>query len=221
MRYSQVRQPVATIAGVNNELEKIANSIDDMVSRKAGDGPNTLDTTLDANSQRIINLPEPQTNSEPVRKADFDELGNDLRSDVYTAVRDAEDATDVALAAASSANTAAVRANNSADAATDAAEATLQALEDFSSDAQEALENFESNANATIAQIESEGEAAIDALRIVSVGSFEDGGTITVRPEVLFYDAEKPTIDGMALCLKLFQLVARQRVQAVLAVALG
>src|SRR5690554_6451409 len=131
MRYSQVKQPVATIAGVNNELEKIANSIDDMVSRKAGDGPNTLDATLDANSQRIINLPEPVTNTEPVRKADFDDLGNKLRSDVYTAVRDAEDATDAAASAASSANTAANRANNAADAATDAAEATLQALEDF------------------------------------------------------------------------------------------
>src|SRR5690554_6150825 len=50
---------------------------------------------------------------------------------------------------------------------------------------------FEAEANDTIAQIKSDGEAAIDALRIVSVGSFEDGGTITVRPEVLFYDAEK------------------------------
>src|SRR5690554_4518138 len=61
----------------------------------------------------------------------------------------------------------------------------------FEAEANDTIAQIESYANNTIAQIEAEGEAAIDALRIVSVGSFEDGGTITVRPEVLFYDAEK------------------------------
>lgn len=180
MRYSQVRQPVATIAGVNNELEKIANSIDDMVSRKAGDGPNTLDATLDANSQRIINLPEPTTNTEPVRKADFDELGNKLRSDVYDAVRDAEDATDAANAAANSANAAASNANSAADNANTAASNAYQAIADL-----------ESDGYAVINQIESDGQSALDALRVINAGSFEDGATLTARNEVLYYLAEQ------------------------------
>lgn len=191
MRYSQVKQPVATIAGVNNELEKIANSIDDMVSRKAGDGPNTLDATLDANSQRIINLPEPVTNTEPVRKADFDELGNKLRSDVYTAVRDAEDATDDAIAAANSANAATNSANSAANRANTAASNAYQAITDLESDGYAVISQIESDGYAVISQIESDGQSALDALRVVNAGSFEDGGTLTARNEVLYYLAEQ------------------------------
>lgn len=151
------RNPASTIGAINNELQKIQVALEDAVSR-TGTAPNQLEATLDANSQRIINLPEPETNTEPVRKADFDELGNNLRSDVYTAVRNAEDATDNANAAASSANTAANRANNAAD-------ATLQSLEDFENQAELALQ--------------STGWFPV-------AGSFQTGGTITAKNQVLF-----------------------------------
>lgn len=188
MRYSQVKQPVATIAGVNNELEKIANSIDDMVSRKAGDGPNTLDATLDANSQRIINLPEPVTNTEPVRKADFDDLGNNLRSDVYTAVRDAEDATDDAIAATNAANAA---ASNAYQAIADLESDGYAVINQLESGGNTAISKIELDGHAVINQIESDGQLALDALRVVNAGSFENGATLTARNEVLYYLAEQ------------------------------
>jgi len=67
MRYSDERELVTSLQGINSELEKVANSIDDMVSR-VGDTPNQLEADIDANSQRILNLPEPLTDSEPVTK---------------------------------------------------------------------------------------------------------------------------------------------------------
>ena len=145
VKYS--RSPVASVPAINNELQKIQVALEDAVSRK-GDGPNQLEATVDANSQRIINLPEPVTNTEPVRKADFDELGNKLSSDVSDAIRDAENATqdtiaaiNTAYTAANNANAAAGRAHNSADGADNAAAATLQALEDFDTESDAAIQS--------------------------------------------------------------------------------
>lgn len=42
-----------------------------------------------------------------------------------------------------------------------------------------------------INKIESDGAAAINALRVVNAGSFEDGATLTARNEVLYYLAEQ------------------------------
>lgn len=163
VKYS--RSPVASVPAINNELQKIQVALEDAVSR-TGAAPNQLEATLDANSQRIINLPEPVTNTEPVRKADFDELGNKLRSDVYTAVRNAEDATDDAISAANSANAA-------------------------TSNAYQTIADLESDGYAVINKIESDGQSALDALRVVNAGSFEDGATLTARNEVLYYLAEQ------------------------------
>src|SRR5690554_5276025 len=61
----------------------------------------------------------------------------------------------------------------------------------FEANANATIAQIESYANNTIAQIESEGEAAIQALRVVNAGSFEDGATLTARNEVLYYGAEQ------------------------------
>tara|TARA_R110000850_G_scaffold271867_1_gene406561 strand:+ start:53 stop:2239 length:2187 start_codon:yes stop_codon:yes gene_type:complete len=59
-----------TIAQLNAELDLIALAISDTLSR-VGDSPNQLETTLDVNSNRIINLLAPVSLQEPLRLQDL------------------------------------------------------------------------------------------------------------------------------------------------------
>lgn len=71
------KQTVTSVAGMNAELTKIQSAIQDSLSRK-GDTPNQMEATLDMNSNRIINLPEPVNLSEAVRLQDLKELMDGL-----------------------------------------------------------------------------------------------------------------------------------------------
>lgn len=117
-RYTQLDK--SSFGGQNSENEKISLAIDDMLSRKAGDEPNAMETDLDMNSNRILNLPEPVADQEPVRKADFDALEAQLESEVDAAVADANSATNTALNAANTANASAANADEKAAEAEDA-----------------------------------------------------------------------------------------------------
>jgi hypothetical protein len=68
-RYTKTGTP-NTIGEVNAQFDLIATAIGDTFSR-VGDTPNQLETTLDANSNRILNLPAPVNLSEPVRLQDL------------------------------------------------------------------------------------------------------------------------------------------------------
>jgi hypothetical protein len=68
-RYTKTGTP-STIGEVNAQFDLIATAIDDTLSR-VGDAPNQLETTLDANSRRIINLPLPLSPQEPLRLQDL------------------------------------------------------------------------------------------------------------------------------------------------------
>lgn len=59
------KQSVSSIAGINSELTKIQTAISDSLSRK-GDTPNQMEGTLDMNSNRVINLPDPVSDREPI-----------------------------------------------------------------------------------------------------------------------------------------------------------
>ena len=62
------------LAPVNAELEKIEQSLKEKLDRKPSVGQaNAMQDTLDMNSNRITNLPFPESNLEPLRKGD---LGN-------------------------------------------------------------------------------------------------------------------------------------------------
>lgn len=65
--------PAATLFGLNAELKKIEVAIRDTLSRK-GDVPNQMESVLDMNSYRIINLPEPISGHEPARLEDLRRL---------------------------------------------------------------------------------------------------------------------------------------------------
>jgi hypothetical protein len=68
-RYTKTGTP-STIGEVNAQFDLIATAIGDTLSR-VGDAPNQLETTLDANSNRILNLPAPLNPSEPARLQDL------------------------------------------------------------------------------------------------------------------------------------------------------
>lgn len=62
------------LAPVNSELEKIENSLADKLDRNPTAGePNQLETTLDANSNRIINLSAPVNANDAARLKDVEE----------------------------------------------------------------------------------------------------------------------------------------------------
>lgn len=65
-----IKQNVNSVPSINAELTKIQTAIQDTLSRK-GDVPNQMEGTLDMNSERIINLPEPVSDHEPFRKGDL------------------------------------------------------------------------------------------------------------------------------------------------------
>jgi hypothetical protein len=56
-----------SIDALNANFDAIEQAIENTLSRD-GTGPNTLEANLDANSQRILNLVDPVSNSEPVTK---------------------------------------------------------------------------------------------------------------------------------------------------------
>jgi hypothetical protein len=73
---------VTTLPAINAELEKIQESIAELFSRE-GESPNQMLSTVDMNSQRMINLPAPVLQSEPVRLQDLI-TDRDIVADVIT-----------------------------------------------------------------------------------------------------------------------------------------
>lgn len=97
----------AFIAAINANFTSIAEKIDTLVSRD-GDTPNHMTANLDMNSKRVINLPAPLTDNEPLRRGDVVE-GSVIAylADAEQAAIDAE-AAKVAAQAAQAAAEAAV-----------------------------------------------------------------------------------------------------------------
>lgn len=59
------------INSINNNFEEVESVIENLLSRD-GTSPNEMNVDLDMNSNRILNLPEADSNTEPVRKLEFD-----------------------------------------------------------------------------------------------------------------------------------------------------
>lgn len=103
------KQTVTSLAGINSELTKIQTAIQDTLSRKV-DTPNQMESTFDANSNRIINLPEPVSDHEPFRKKDLpiieatlQPLVNEATAQADRAEQEADTAKQEAIKAAQSA----------------------------------------------------------------------------------------------------------------------
>lgn len=120
---STLRNDASAINLINANFQAIADFLENTFSRD-GTSPNTLEATLDANANRIVNLPAPTSNTEPVRLID---LPNDSAA-LINAIADAEGFADDAATSASAASTSASAASSSASAAsTSASTATTQA----------------------------------------------------------------------------------------------
>lgn len=63
----------AAITTINNNFTAVQTALENTLSRD-GTSPNQMESSLDMNSERIINLPVAASDTEPVRKAEFDDL---------------------------------------------------------------------------------------------------------------------------------------------------
>jgi hypothetical protein len=67
----------SVVAAINANNAAIEAAMEKTLSRD-GTSPNSMDANLDMNSNRIQNLPVPTGDTEPVRKAEFDEIIDDV-----------------------------------------------------------------------------------------------------------------------------------------------
>ena len=58
---------------INNNSQQIELKSNSFLSRD-GTSPNSMNANLDMNSYRIINLPSPNSDAEPIRRADIDSV---------------------------------------------------------------------------------------------------------------------------------------------------
>lgn len=78
-------QAASIVSAINSAFALIETALENTLSRD-GTTPNTMEDTLDMNSERLINLPEPLTSAEPVRKAEWDAEWGNLDAAVSAAV---------------------------------------------------------------------------------------------------------------------------------------
>lgn len=114
----------AALGALNANFDAIVTAMENTFSRD-GTLPNELDSTLDANNQRIINLPTPVSDADAARHGDLqtyvDDASDEADAAASSATSAASSATASAVSAASSA-TSATAASNSATAASDSAD---------------------------------------------------------------------------------------------------
>lgn len=108
----------AAVAAINGNMEVIEDFSEEALTKA---GPNTLDSDIDMNSNRIINLPEAVNPTSPVRKQEFDEAVGDLDT-LLADLAAAQDGIDDSVAAAAASAAGAAGSAATALAAIDTAE---------------------------------------------------------------------------------------------------
>lgn len=83
---------------LNQNFATIAAQLDLLLSRD-GESPNTMDSTLDMNNQRVINLPVPVNATEAARHGDLQTYVDDAQAAATTATTQATTATNAATTA--------------------------------------------------------------------------------------------------------------------------
>lgn len=121
----------SAVRTVNENYERIESAFENTLSRD-GSTPNQMEADLDLNGHRILNLPYPETDTEPFRKGD----AVPLLDEVEELVNEAQDAAQLAgeykndaSVSAAQARASAVEAKNSEDAATLAAQSLQETLD--------------------------------------------------------------------------------------------
>lgn len=68
---SSLQNEQSAVSSINNNNTTIEQAFDNTLSRN-GSSPNTMEASLDMNSNRILNLPDPSSDKEPVTRSYFD-----------------------------------------------------------------------------------------------------------------------------------------------------
>ena len=132
-----INTPKTSLKGINAELVKVQDAFEDVLDRR-GDGANFLDTDLDMNSQRILNLPEPVHPQEPVRLGDVKAFIDDTKTARDAAVRAAGDTINAKDTSIVQANIATDKANESLQSANEALQSANEALQSANESANKA-----------------------------------------------------------------------------------
>lgn len=106
---TKINSDYASKQAVNANYDTIVAGLNNTLSRD-GTAPNQMGANLDMNSNRILNLPAPATNTEPLRKGDAQSYVDAATA----AVEAAEAASAIAQSSASSASTSASTASTAA-----------------------------------------------------------------------------------------------------------
>ena len=109
----------ASVAALNANFTAIVNAIENTVSRD-GTSPNSMSGNLDMNSNRILNVPAPTSDNEPITRAYLETLENNAYTSAIDAADSAEDAATSATSAASSATSASSSASSASTSASNA-----------------------------------------------------------------------------------------------------
>lgn len=113
---STIGSRYASVAALNANFSAIVTAIENTLSRD-GTSPNTMSGNLDMNSNRILNVPAPTSDNEPITRAYLETLDNNA----YTASLDAAASAAAAAVSQSSAASSASSASSSASTASTAA----------------------------------------------------------------------------------------------------
>lgn len=127
-------------ATINNNFQLIATALNNNVLYRAniGSEPNQMTSLLDMNNQRIINLPAPQTDTEPFRKKDANDFITSANG--YAAAAAAS-----ATSAAASASSAAVSAGQAANSASAVIAQGNQLISNLNAQGQELVDQLTAN----------------------------------------------------------------------------
>ena len=168
MRY--INTPKTSLKGINAELVKVQDAFEDVLDRK-GDGANFLDTDLDMNSQRILNLPEPVYSQEPVRLGDVKPFIDETKTARDAAVGAAGVAQESAEASATSASSAEQSAASAANSAAKAKDTVQSFVDSF------ALKIFQSPTGSGLTEIQTR---TVDAGEVYEVRKTSDNSLATI-----------------------------------------
>lgn len=142
---ANLQNEASATSKMNENSDRIEAAIENTLSRD-GSTPNAMQANIDMNNHRILNLPFPVSDFEPVRVIDADVVAIAEAVEAAEASADAADASaDAAAASALAAAASAVAADSSAD---DAAQSALEAAE---SAAEATFSDFDTFASAEAA----------------------------------------------------------------------
>ncbi len=174
---TNLQDELTAVSRINNNISALATAIENTLSRD-GTSPNTMGASLDMNSQRIINLPVPISNTEPVRYGEFvalEEAAAGLEA-AQLAAEAAQAAAEAAQAAAESSETNAANseANASASEVAAAASALSAAGDAVAADASAtaaALSETNADASAVAAALSETNADASEAAAVAAAAS--------------------------------------------------